>query len=145
MRVAWGVVVVLLTGPTWVGQVVNAVAPGPAARFGLTEAEADVEPLFWVDTRAEAAWDAWTLWVLPVAGVLMVADHDWWTYFGLVGGGSYLYFAGRGVVARLRMRRDGFRIGSDRDVRVGIAALAVWGLVAAGTIAAAIGSLESVG
>ncbi|MCP4966206.1 MAG: hypothetical protein GY926_13355 [bacterium] len=65
------------------------------------EAEDDVEPTFWADIRAEALWDAMTLWVMAAAGVLLIADAAAWPYFGLVGGGMYLYFGGRGISAHL--------------------------------------------
>ena len=47
--------------------------------------------------RGEAIWDSVTLWTLPLAGVLLLLNNPLWVYFGLVGGGMYLYFAGRGL------------------------------------------------
>jgi len=61
-----------------------------ATGLGLVEAEDDVEAVYWADIRGEAAWDALILWVMTVAGVLLVIDADAWAYFGLVGGGMYL-------------------------------------------------------
>jgi len=141
MNIVWGIIVVVLSLLAWVGQTVSWLAPAAAVRWRLMEAEADVEPTYWADIGAEARWDAFTLWVMPVAGVLLIADAAVWPYFGLVGGGMYLYFAGRGISARIAMTRRGLRIGAPDSVRIGMAFLAIWGLMAVITIVAAITAL----
>jgi hypothetical protein len=143
MAVMWGIVLILASLLAWVGQLIAWVAPATAVRLGLMEADDDVEPVFAADVRGEAAWDSITLWTLLVAGVLLVLDQQAWAYFGLVGGGAYLYFAGRGVVTRRVMRARGHRIGSDRSVKNAYATLAVWGVIAAVTIVAAVGDLST--
>jgi hypothetical protein len=141
VAIAWGVVVTVLSSLCWVGQLLSFFAPEAAGRYGLAEREAEVEPAFWADARGEALWDSLTLWPMVVAGVLLVAGLDAWAYFGLVGGGAYVYFAGRGVAVRLTMRRLDVRIGTPGSVRVGLIALSVWGVMAAVTIVAAIVAL----
>ena len=76
------------------------------------------------------------MWTLVAAGVLLVVDHAAWPYFGLVGGGMYLYFAGRGIVTRRVMQRRGLRIGEPGNVRINYLFLVIWGLVAAVTVVA---------
>ncbi len=98
-------------------------------------------PTYWADIRAEAPWDFLTLWTLVVAGVLLIADNKAWAYFGLVGGGTYVYFAGRGILTRAAMQRSGLRIGSQQNLRLGYTMLAVWGLMGLITIIAAIATL----
>lgn len=142
MAVLWGVVVALLGLLAWGGQTVAALAPEQAARWGLAEAEADVEPAFWADVRGEARWDAATLWTMVAAGGLLAAGSTAWPYFGLVGGGMYVYFAGRGILTRRELQRRGLRIGAPRSVQVGYAFLAVWGVTAAITVVVAIGALH---
>jgi len=137
----WGVVVTALSLLCWGGQVVVVVAPDRAIDLGLLEEEAAVEPAFWADARGEALWDVATLWSMVVAGALLVAGSDAWAYFGLAGGGAYLYFAGRGVVVRITMARSGLRIGNAASLRVAFVALAVWGAMAAITIGAAVADL----
>ena len=78
-----------------------------------------------------------------VAGVLLLADQDAWAYFGLVGGGAYLYFAGRGIATRRAMQHRGLRIGSPQNVRTAFVALSGWGLMAAITIAASVRALQT--
>lgn len=143
MGILWGVVLLVLGLICWGGQCISFLWPDTAVRLGLLEAEADVEPVFWADVRGEAAWDALVTWTLPVAGLLLVLDSSAWAYFGLVGGGTYLYFGGRGIFQRLSMRRRGMRIGADRSVRVGLIFLAVWAAVALVTIAAAVSDLPA--
>lgn len=128
MDVLWGVVLVILGLLAWGGQTLSVLAPGPAVRMGLADAEGAVEPVFWADGRGEARWDALTLWPLLVAGVLLVIGNANWPQWGLIGGGIYTYFGGRGILARLEMRKRGHTIGSAQDVRVAMAALALWGI-----------------
>jgi hypothetical protein len=136
MNIGWGLVVIILASLAWVGQTIAWLAPRHAERWGLTEREESVEPAYHADIRGEAAWDAFTLWTLVVAGVLLVLDHAAWPYFGLIGGGTYLYFAGRGVLTRRAMQRRGLRIGDPNNVRIGYLFLVIWGVVAAITIVA---------
>ncbi len=135
MNIIWGAILIIFTGILcWLGQVINASSPILAARIGLTEPESDVDPTYFVDGRGEAIWDALILWTLPVAGVLLIFNSPWWVYFGLVGGGMYLYFAGRMLVVRLAMQRHGIRIGKPETVKLYNAVLILWGLLAVVTI-----------
>ena len=142
MNVVWGIVVLALALLAWGGQTVSLLAPRTAVRWQLMEAEEDVDPVFWADIRAEAFWDALTLWSMAAAGVLLIADSAAWPYFGLVGGGTYLYFGGRGMATRMTMTRRGIRVGSKESVRIGITFLAVWTIMALVTIVAAVIALE---
>ena len=135
MNFIWGAILIIFTGILcWLGQVINASSPTLAARLGLTEPESDVDPTYFVDGRGEAIWDALILWTLPVAGILLILNSPWWVYFGLVGGGMYLYFAGRMLVVRLAMQRHGIRIGKPETVKLYNAVLILWGLLAVVTI-----------
>jgi len=139
----WGVVVVLLSLLSWGGQALSWFSPATAVRWQVMEAEDDVEPTFWADARGEAVWDTFTLWTMVVAGVLLIVGGAAWPYFGLVGGGMYLYFGGRGIFARVAMMRRHLRIGAPANVRLGLIFSAVWAVMALVTIVAAIISLES--
>jgi hypothetical protein len=112
MGVIWGIVVIVLSLLAWGGQAISWLSPATAERLSLTESEDTVEPVYHADIRGEALWDTLALWTMVVAGVLLVAGNEAWAYFGLVGGGMYLYFAGRGIVTRAAMQRRGFRIGT---------------------------------
>lgn len=142
MNIIWGAILIIFTGILcWLGQVINASSPILAARIGLAEPESDVDPTYFVDGRGEAIWDALILWTLPVAGILLTLNNPWWVYFGLVGGGMYLYFAGRMLVVRLAMQRHGIRIGKPETVKLYNAVLILWGLLAVVTIIMALSAL----
>lgn len=141
MELLWGSVIVGLGLLAWGGQTLSWFAPATAARLGLADAEGSVDAVFWADGRGEALWDALTLWTLPLAGVLLIAGHDAWASFGLLAGGMYVYFAGRGILTRAELRQRGRRIGEPGTVRLGIAALAVWGVAGLITVVAAVVAL----
>jgi hypothetical protein len=143
MEILWGVIVVALSLLCWGGQTISWFAPETAVRLSLMEAEDTVEPTYFADVRGEALWDTLTLWTMPVAGILLIVDNPAWAYFGLVGGGMYVYFAGRGIVTRRAMQNRGYRVGAAQNVTVGYLFLSVWGLMALITIAAAVGALLS--
>ena len=135
MDIVWGSILVIFTLILcWLAQIINAFFPELAAKLGLNEAEDEVDPTFFADTRGEAIWDAFTLWPLPVAGILMLMSNPNWAYFGLVGGGIYLYFAGRGIVVRVLMENRGIRIGARDTVRAYYVFLSLWAVLAIITI-----------
>jgi hypothetical protein len=142
MNLIWGTILIIFTLLlAWLGQVVSALWPALATKWGLLEPESEVDPTFFVDARAEAVWDAMILWTLPVAGILLIFDHPAWAYFGLVGGGMYLYFAGRGIMVRQAMRRRGIRTGSRETLKLYYVFLTVWALIAVVTIILAVAAL----
>ena len=141
MHIIWGVILFIISSIGYFGQAITAFWPGTATRLGLAEPEADVDPTFYADVRGEAYWDTAILWTLPVAGVLLVLNSPVWVYFGLVGGGMYLYFAGRGIVVRREMQRRGIRVGTPETLKVVYVFLALWGLAAVITIVMAIAAL----
>ena len=141
MDLAWGVILIIFGMFCWAGQTISAFAPKAAAKLGLTEPESDVDPTYYADARGEAIWDTMITWVLPVAGILLLLDSPLWAYFGLVGAGIYLYFAGRGISSRLAMQSRGIRIGKPNSVGMAYVFLAIWGVIAVVTIIMAAAAL----
>ena len=144
MNIIWGVILIIISLIGWLGQVITALSPAVATKLGVTEPEADVDPTFYADVRGEAIWDALTLWILPMAGILLVVNNPLWIYFGLVGGGMYLYFAGRGMAVRWVMQRRGVRIGQPETLKMVYVFLMLWGLTAVVTIIMAVAALLEV-
>lgn len=142
MNVIWGIILFVISSIGYFGQVVSTFWPNQAAKLGLMDVESDVDPTFFADGRGEAYWDSAVLWTLPLAGLLLVFDSQYWVYFGLIGGGMYLYFAGRGIVVRNVMRHRSIRIGQPESLTVAYIFLAIWGLVAAITIGMAVSTLH---
>ena len=60
-------------------------------------------------------------------------------HFGLVGGGMYLYFVGRGIASRLTMQHRGIHIGRS-NLKVNLF-LTLWGIIAVVTIIMAVTTL----
>ncbi len=141
MDFVWGLVIIALGLLAWVGQTVTWLAPERAVALSLAESEESVDAVYWADIRGEAVWDAFTLWALPLAGVLLLAGHEAWTWLGLFGGGIYLYFGGRGLLTRLEMRRRGHRIGEPANVRLNLAMCLVWAIAGSITAVAAAAAL----
>lgn len=143
MEIVGGIVVLLLSLLAWGGQTLSWLAPRVAAKLSLVEHEETVEPAYWADIRGEALTDIFTLWTMVAAAVLLMTDHAAWPYFGLIGGGTYVYFGVRGILTRLEMKRREVRIGDPASVNVGLAALAVWGLMGLCVAIAAVLSLSA--
>ena len=143
MGVFWGILVAMLSLLAWGGQTISWLAPDTAVKWSLMEAEEDVEPTFWGDIRGEAAVDAFTLWTMVVAGILLIVDNQAWAYFGLVGGGMYVYLAARGIFTRVSITRRGLRVGSPESLKIGYTFLAIWGVMGLITIVAAVVALPT--
>ena len=142
MDLFWGVILIIFTLLVcWLGQTISAFSPRLAVKMQLTELESDVDPAFYADVRGEVIWDTMILWTLPVAGILLIFNNALWAYFGLVGGGSYLYFAGRGIAVRLVMQRRGIRIGAPGTLKLFYVFLTLWALIAVVTIIMAAAAL----
>jgi len=141
MNIIWGAILTIFSLLCWVGQTISAFSPKVAAKLSLIESESDVDPMFYVDVRGESIWDTMILWTLPVAGILLMLNNLLWVYFGLVGGGMYLYFAGRGITVRLAMQRRGIRIGKPGTLKAFYVFLILWGLIAVVTIIMAVTEL----
>ena len=127
MTLAFGVLVLMLSLLGWMGQLLTAVAPRLAVRWGVAESEAEVDSTFLADIHAECVWDSLSLWTLPLAATLLILDEPSWTIFGLIGGGMYLYFAGRGIAQRITMQRRGIPVGKPSTVKTAYVFLALWG------------------
>ena len=142
MNIIWGVVLILFTLVLcWLMQVINTFSPALAAKLGVAEAEDEVDRTFFLDGRGEAIWDALILWTLPVAGILLLFDEPTWAYFGLVGGGMYLYFAGRGLMARRVLAQNDVAIGEPGTVKLYNGVLILWGLIGLVSVIMAVDAL----
>ena len=141
MTVLWGIVIALLGLLAWGGQTLSWLSPSRGAQLGIFESEDTVDPAFWADARGEVVWDAFTLWTLPAAGVLLILDVAAWAPLGLIGGAVYVYFGGRGVLARRQMEARGLSAGTPSDLRAAYLMLPIWALAGAVTIAAALTDL----
>ena len=128
LRIAIGTTLMIITGIAWLGQVITTINPLLAYRLGVAESEKDVDPVVYADSRGEAIWDSLILWILPTAALLYILQHDLWREFALIGSGSYIYFAGRGITTRLLLKKRGIRNGSPAQARLYNFFLLLWGI-----------------
>ncbi|NNG27384.1 MAG: hypothetical protein HKM87_07650, partial [Ignavibacteriaceae bacterium] len=140
--IIWGILLVAFGLIAWGGQVLSTITPKFAERLGLIEPEADVDPVFYADVRGEAKWDSITLWILPFTGLLIILQCPLWVYFGLIGGGMYLYFAGRAIFTRLELKRRGVRLGKPELLKVYYIFVTLWGLIGLATVIKAVSVLS---
>jgi len=140
-EIIWGYFLTALCLIAWLGQLIYAVSPSLGAKLTVGEAEADVDSVFYADARGEAIWDSLTIWVLPLAGILLIMQHPHWPYVALVGGGIYLYFSGRNISTRWMMQRRNIRIGTPANIKTAYLFCALWGLSSLITIGMAIMTL----
>jgi hypothetical protein len=141
MDTIWGILLIAFGFIAWGGQVLSAVTPRLAEQLGLIEPEVDVDPAFYADARGEAKWDSITLWILPLAGLLIILNSPLWVYFGMVGGGIYFYFAGRAISTRLELKKLGIRIGNPQLLKIYFIFATLWGLIGLATIIKSIRAL----
>lgn len=141
LEIIWGGFLAALCLIGWLGQLIYAISPKHGTKLGVGEAESDVDAVFYIDARGEAVWDSMILWTLPLAGILLMLQQSSWPYFALVGGGNYLYFAGRNLVTRLLMQRHGIKIGTPFNIRIAYIFVFLWGLAAAVSIVIAVVTL----
>lgn len=80
MHIIWVILLTVIPGIAFVGQLISLISPQGAANAGLTERESDVDPAFYADVRGEALWDSFILWTLPTAGVLSLLNKDGWVW-----------------------------------------------------------------
>ena len=66
--------------------------------------------------------------------VLLIFQQDTWLPFGLISGGAYVYFSGRGIATRITMLNRGIKTGTSQSTRVALVFLGMWGAFGFGTI-----------
>jgi hypothetical protein len=136
MHIVWGIVVAVLSLVAWGGQTVTWLKARLGRRPAPSQPQGGVEMAHLLGIRGEAPFDTVTLWTMVVAGVLLVVDNGAWAYFGLVGGGMYVYFAGRALFTSVAGHRE-----SQSTTSLGYALLVVWAIMGLITIAAAVVAL----
>lgn len=141
MNIFWGIILIVLVLISWIGQIITAISPEKAAKLGVCEAEADVDKTFFIDQRAEAIWDSFTLWSLLVAGILLLLNIKIWAYFGIIGGSIFFNFSGRGIITRIAMQRKGIPIGNPKNLDVNYLFLTLWLIMSIITVIMAVKAL----
>ena len=135
MQSGIGWALLLLGGFMYLIQLLSSVNFELAQRLGVQEDPEESDSLLQTAERYAAYWDLLTLGWLPLAGLLMVVDHEWWPIIALVGGAIYFDTAGREAAKFLSLKREGVRMGTERQQRLFFASyvvMAVIGMVVVG-------------
>ncbi len=102
----------------YVGQLISVVNFPLAQRLGLQESPDHADPLASCLELWTARWDAFWLWTLPLAGILMLMNHWFWPYMALIGGGAFVDAGGREAAKVLGLNQKGVSTGSRREQRI---------------------------
>ena len=130
----WGMILVSVSLKIWIGQIIIALSPSLAEKINIIEPESNLNETYFLELRGSAIWDALSLWILPLTGILIIINNDLWTYFGLVGGAMLLYSVGRTISSNIELIHNNINIGTSKRVKVKLLLLAFWGVVAIVTI-----------
>jgi hypothetical protein len=138
-----GALVFALGLVAWVGQILSFFMPSIAVRLGVLEPEADVDPTLRImEARVEGLVEIFLLWTLPAGALLMILEHPFWPYLGLVGGGAFLYFSGLIMLTRVLLKRAGRKVGRRASERAAYLFGSLWVVSALVMIGLSIASLS---
>lgn len=139
--IGWGLLI--SGGALYLAQVISSVNFQLAQRLGIQEKPEFTDPLLQRSERYTAYWDLVTLVWLPVAGVLMIFDHEWWPIMSLIGGAIYLDTSGREAAKYISFRHEGVKIGTEKQQRIFFSIYIVMAVIAMALIAYSVSVLAS--
>ncbi len=140
INLIWGIILTSATLKVWVGQIIIVLSPKLAEKINIIES--DMDKNYYLDLQVSAVWDAIVLWTLPSAGILLILNNFYWIYFGLIGGGMYIYFVGRTIASNLELYHNKIKIRKSKKVKVKLLILIFWGVIAIVTIILALVELS---
>ena len=128
VTIGWGILI--LGGALYLAQVISSVNFELAQRLGIQENPEDTDSIFQRSERYTAYWDLVTLGWLPLAGILMIIDQDWWPIVSLIGGAIYLDASGREAAKNISFRHQGIKTGTEKQKIIFFASYMVMALIA---------------
>ena len=135
MQLSLGWAYLILGGLLYVAQVISSVDFRLAQQLGIQESPEETDSILQTAERYTALWDLVTLGWLPLAGLLMILDSPYWPLVGLVGGAIYLDTSGREAAKIISFRKEGVRLGPEKQQKIFFASyivMAFMGLVLIG-------------
>jgi len=124
MLLVMGLVCVVIGALFYAAQLISSINFALAQRLGLQEKAEHADPLVSRLELRTVRWDLFSLWTVPVAGILMLLDHSWWPYGGLIGGGVYVDAGGREAAKYLGLSAHGVGVGTPNELRLAIGVFA---------------------
>lgn len=128
IAIGWGLLV--LGGALYLAQVISSVNFELAQRLGIQENPEDTDPVLQRSERYAAYWDLVMLGWLPLAGVLMIINHEWWPIVSLISGAIYLDTSGREAAKNISFRHEGIKTGTDNQQNIFFASYIVMAVIA---------------
>lgn len=143
MQYIFGWILLILGGALYLAQVISSLSFSLAQRLGIQEDPRFTDTLLQRAERYTAYWDLLTLLWLPLAGIFMVLDVDYWPVVLLIGGVIYFDASGREATKILSFRHEGVKIGADKQQKVFFASYIVMVVMAAVAIIYSLSALYS--
>lgn len=139
--IGWGLLI--MGGALYLAQVISSVNFQLAQRLGIQEKPEFTDKIFQRSERYTAYWDLLTLGWLPLSGVLMIINHEWWPIMSLIGGVIYLDASGREAAKNNSFRQEGIKVGSEKQKKLFFASYIVMAIIAIALILYSISTLVS--
>ena len=136
-----GWILLILGGALYLAQLISSVNFPLAQRLGIQEKSGFADALLQRSERYTAYWDLITLGWLPLAGILMIANHGWWPVFALIGGAIYLDTAGREAAKILSFRHEGIKLGTPTQQKIFFASYVAMAVIAVALIGYSLSAL----
>ena len=118
MQTNIGWISLILGGLLYSAQIISSINFQLAQRWGIQEKPESTDLIVQRSERYTVYWDLLTLGWLPLAGVLMIINHEWWPIVSLIGGAIYLDTSGREAVKNISFRHEGIRTGTEKQKKV---------------------------
>jgi len=129
-----GWILLILGGGLYIAQIISSINFKLAQKLGIQENAEHTDPLLQRSERYTAYWDLVTLLWLPLAGVLMIINHQWWPIVSLIGGAIYLDSSGREAAKNISFRHEGIKTGTNLQQKIFFASYIVMLVIAIAVI-----------
>jgi len=129
MQITMGWVLLFLGGALYLAQIISSINFRLAQKLGIQEKAELTDSLLQRSERYTAYWDLITLVWLPLAGAMMIFNHDWWPIVSLIAGAIYFDISGREAVKYISFRHEGVRLGSEKQQKAFFATYIVMAVI----------------
>jgi len=137
--IGWGLLII--GGTLYLAQVISSINFQLAQQLGIQEKPEFTDHILQRSERYTAYWDLLTLGWLPLAGVLMIINHEWWPIMSLIGGAIYLDTSGREAVKNISFRHEGFKVGTAKQQKLFFSSYLIMAIISIAVISYTISTL----
>jgi hypothetical protein len=112
MQTALGWILIIFPGILFIAQLISSINFKLAQQLGLQEDPENADPILQRAERYTAYWDLLTMGWLPITGILMLTNNQYWPYIALVAAGIYFDASGREAAKILCFKHEHLNAGS---------------------------------